>query len=150
MIMKETYTKLAQKHELPAFEELEFFIQDLDKDKLSLREIITSIHDKIDDYSKHVESIIQPETNIISMHELSNFSSDHRKELFKMFKSMMYLSREINRVQINNSEKEHVKLIHTVSKDWKVFQPVIEGLFVELRDSWEKETDQSIEEMYFG
>ena len=148
--MKESYTKLAQKHQLPAFEEIAFFVQDLDKDKLSLREIIKSIHDKIDDYSKHVESIIQPETNIISMHELSTFSSDHRKELFKMFKSMMYLSREINRVQISDSEKDNIKLINTAVKEWRVYQPVIEGLFVELRDSWKKETDQSIEEMYFG
>jgi len=151
--IKREYQKYAEKYKLPNYNDidLDFEISTIDKKKFLLREIRRKILDKIDGIKDILEGVIQPDTNSFqSMYESRMFSEEERNEIYKIYKSLMILSRKATLVNLRADQKEEADFIKGMFDEWQKLKQKLIKYLSKIKENWEKETSVKEDLGYLG
>ncbi len=150
--IKTLYAHLRKKHKLPGFDELDahFEISATDPELFSVREIRKKIAETVCDVSGIIERALQPDTNLPDLYESRVFDEGEKKELFALYKQIMVAERRMSELLIINDEKMDAGFIREFLPKWKKLKLQILPFVKKLRESWEKETEESETAHYMG
>lgn len=150
--IEEEYSKLAKKHGLPSYEELndDFEIETIEKEGFLLREIRRRINEKIEAYIKFTEDIVQPDTSLSSMHEARFFSDEERSEVFVIYRRLMFLNRMSVECSIGDNEEKSSDFIRKSFEEWKDMEKDLSKIAKRSKEIWLKDTDIKEELGYMG
>lgn len=152
MDVKELYSEIRGKNkDLPSFEELdsEFEISTVEE-RFPLRNIRRKIAEKVEYYSKIIEELLQPDTNLIPMYECRVFREDEKEDIYDVLKKLMFILRSSSEVALKSDEKEDVKFISDAFKGWTNLKPDLSKIIAKIKSSWEKETELKEDLEYLG
>ena len=150
--LKESFTKLQINYSLPNFDELdhEFEIKDITNENIILREIKDRILDKLDEYMKILESIVQPESTLLHMYESRVFTDDEKTDVYKLYKRFNYLLRFSIQTEIEDGEEKVAEFINVSYKEWLDIKPRLLKIVIKLKESWQKDDDHEENVFYCG
>lgn len=153
MTLKKKYNDLRKRYNLPSYDEINanFSIEDIDDDsELILTNIRIKIFEKIEFFTKLIESMLQPDTVFTSMYEARYISDEEKKEAYNLFKRLTALLRYATLVSINNEEEDNAKFINGAYELWCSVKKEMQKHIQRLCNVWKKETDISEDLSYFG
>ncbi len=153
MTLKNNYSKLQKKYSLPELSKLnrEFKIEEIDEEtEILLIKIRKKMTEKIGDYCKLIESILQPDSNLASLYETHHVSDRDRKDAYNLFKRMMTILRESELVGLHNKEEDNARFIKTTYEEWNKIKQRLETHINRIIKMWKKETDMASDLSYFG
>lgn len=151
MAINELYEELTKKHSLPKFEELdyEFDIASIE-DKKVLRAIRRKMSEKLEQYAKLMEDLIQPDGTFSSLYEVKDFTEDDKNNLLSLFKKMMVFYKESIKLNLNFSEEEDVNFIKRLLAFWKEIKPQLALIIDKLSENWKNDSTHKIIQDYLG
>lgn len=118
------------------FLEKEFdFIYNKDM-KNPLKEGLKKILDRIENISKILETLLQPENNYSAIHEYSHLNEDEKREISETYKKYMYLERAIIERLLNNNQESIEVLLNQIISEWKELKQRTLRIIIKIRDSW--------------
>ncbi|MBD3310505.1 hypothetical protein GF351_04755 [Candidatus Woesearchaeota archaeon] len=154
MEIKKRYSQLQKKHSLPTFDEIdhEFEINSIEEDSsFILREIRRRMVERIEEYSKIFEEIIQPDTNSFrSMSECRVFKDEDKHEIFNIYKNIMIIIRSAQIISLERDENKEAKFINSVFQNWMRIKKELMPYLEKLEKSWEKESEMDETIGYLG
>ena len=135
--LKQEYKKLQEKHGLPDFGDLnrEFYIEKIAESETDFlfREIRKFIADKIYNYMRLIETIINPSNSpafIFSF--IKTLTAEDRKKLNEIYERLSETYFEIIKMDIETSEKKDADFIKTSYSFWmkikKELMPILEKM----------------------
>lgn len=150
--IEKTYEFLRKKHNLPTFKEIdeEFEISTIESDKFLLREIRRKISERLEELCTLLEEILQPDTNVSFMYESGVFDEEEKKQVFNLYKKLMYLKRMCNEASITNNEQLDAEFINKIFSSWAEIKKETSSLMKKLRDSWLEDIETKLDLPYFG
>ncbi len=126
-------------------------IEDIDSEStLILPKIRIKIHEKIEYYTKIIESILQPDSTLSSMYEAHYINDKKKEQLYLLFKKLMNIIRKSNLASINNTDELNAVFIKNSYGKWSLLKDEVEKLIRNLSEAWKKETDIKNDSSYFG
>lgn len=145
------YGKLAKKHNLPQFAELdkEFDLGN-ECSNFPLRDVRKKMSEKFDAMLDLLAGIVSPEHTISQLHEFKFISDAEKKRAWEIYRILMAISRESLRLGILVSEPEDAKFIVASWHEWNELKPDMVKLVEKIRDSWNEETDYEEDIGYVG
>lgn len=152
--LKKEYKKLQEKHNLPAFNELNenFGIEkasEVETD-FTIREIRKQISEKAYNYLRFVETLINPVNAPMSIMTLvKTFGIEERDKLTEIYKKLMRNELQLVSVDIEYSEKKEADFIRETHKIWKEIQKDFLEIIKAVEKNWETKTQNS-SRRYFG
>ncbi len=151
MAIDELYIELLKNHKLPSFEDLdnEFDIVSIE-DKKVLRAIRRKMSEKLEQYAKLVEDLIQPDGTFSSLYEIKDFTEKDKNEMLSLFKKMMVVYKESIKLNLNYSEKEDADFILKLFDFWKEIKPQLATILDKLTEGWKNDTDHKEIQDYLG
>ena len=149
--IKKPYEELRKKHKLPKFEGLEEFqISEIEDAKFLLSEIRVKIVEKLQDSQEFLSDILNPDTNLTNMYESKVFDNEEKKEVFDIFKRLMFWKRASLAASINNDDHANAQFIKDFTSEWPSLKPKLVEMVDRVKDSWETELEQTEKLGYFG
>jgi len=146
--MKQRYQKHAKEYNLPDFSYIdhEFDISLLEGERYLLRAIKDKIVNKIDDYVKILEDVLNPDSSSYSsIYETRALSEDDKLKILMIHKQLMILLRKALIVSIDNREKDIADFINEVYDKWEKFKPGLKKIAKDLQKAWEEENFKKAE-----
>ena len=152
MEIEKEYQKLAKKHKLPSFENLnnEFEISTIEEEDFLLREVRRKIAEKIELYIKLVEPVLQPEATVCDMHECKASNEEEKKKIYDLYKRLMYLDRFSVETSVDEDDGKSSLFINEVWEEWANIKKEFVYVIIKLKESWLKESDIKEELGYLG
>jgi hypothetical protein len=152
MGIKEKYQELSGKYKLPSFEELdnEFEVSIIEKDNFLLREIRRAIIEKIEIYIEFLEKLLNPETDLSSMYESSVFNEEDRKELFEVYKKIMFFHRLSVEVSIEENDEKTSEYLNKFLGEWVEIKKRFLAVVQKTKESWVKNINIDEKLRYMG
>ncbi len=151
--VKKKYIELRKKHSLPEFNEVEehFNITSLDSENLTLKSIIKQIKSTIEERAKFFESIIQPDTDITTMHEVEFLNNNDREESIRILRELMKSYRKADLIIFDYEEEEAINYIKETTNKVIELKPRIKKIINKLIRAWDEDLlISSTEDKYFG
>ena len=142
--IKPKYEELASKYSLPEYEKLDgnFSIHTIENENQLLRQIISKIEDRIEFLLNTINEILHPDTgNLHIMHECQQFDEQEKKELYNLYKKLMYFSRNSVEVLMHNDRSMEAEFIVNFSNHWESIKPNFIEFFKKLKNSWNLEEE---------
>ncbi|MGE0792567.1 MAG: hypothetical protein AB7V77_00115 [Candidatus Woesearchaeota archaeon] len=148
----EDVENIINKYNLPNLTELyaEFGVFDPKEDEDFIKNVIEKLSDKVHNYIKFFEDIIQPDSTIVSMSESSIFENEERKEIVHILKKLIYYERLYLKININGTIQEKADYFNDYFQNWIELKTKIIPFVNKTIDLWKNDTDESKFEMYFG
>ena len=142
--------KDAYKLEKPSYDDLdkEFEISTIEETNFPIKEIRKKIAEVFESYVKVIESLLQPESDIIALHEYNYITEKDRKELHEIFRKLMYYIRYSNELSLDGMRNED--FIKKAYNDWISMKPRLKTVFAKVKESWNKQIKSSEEIGYLG
>jgi hypothetical protein len=153
MKLKEKYTTLQKKHDLPKYEELNklFDIEEISPESdLILTKIRMKIHDKIEYFTNLIESNVQPSSDLSQIYEAKEIDDKDREVLYLLFKRLMQTLRHSNNAALLNDEAHTANFIRNSFDNYVSIVPQLDSHIAKLADVWGKDTNVKSELNYFG
>lgn len=149
---KKRYELLRKKHKLPAFAELdsEFEISKVEADGFILQAIRERMAERTSHVRGVVEEALQPDTNLASLYESRVFGEEEKKRLFELYKKLMVADRRALELFILSDEEQDASFIKSFYEEWKKLKPQLAKFVRQLRESWEKDTEEGEAAGYMG
>jgi len=147
------YDQLKKKYKLPDFKSLdsEFEISSIEKSNYLLRAIISEIIENINNYSKLLQEILNPDTSsLTSMHEYRSLNDEEKDKIYNLYKKLMIIERSSMLLKLNQNEKKEAEFISNVLKEWSNIKKELSYFIGKIEDSWKKETSIKEDLKYFG
>lgn len=150
--VKEIYEEYKNKFDLPEFSrvDFEFEISSLDGDKFLLRTIRNKIKTRLENYCNTIEDLLTPDTSLPLLHECSYLTERDKKNLFNLFRKMMYMQRAAEMLEVEKKTKEDAKFIISFFNKIDLIKKEMKKITVKRMESWKKELSPYIKEEYFG
>ena len=149
--VRKRYEELKKRHKLPKFEELEGFqISDLEETEFLLSEIRGKIGERLDACREFFSELLNPDTDPANMYESRVFSDAEKKEVFDVFKRLMFWTRASLEVSISDGEAANAEFIKGFLEEWKGLKTKLEEIIASVKNSWEKESEETEKLGYFG
>lgn len=147
-----SYEKFREKYDLPSYEELnwEYEIGDIEEDELVIRNIRKKVTEKIEHTANILSGIIQPDTEISSLHEISFFTEEEKQDVIKLYKKLMYYYRWASVLNVDDTEELNAKYIKDANEKLKEMKPKLLKIFEKLKESWTKDLTKTVDAAYFG
>jgi len=122
--LKERYKKLQEKYNLPSFEELnqEFYIEKVVEFETEFltREIRRFIADKIYNYIRFVETILNPaNAPMFIFSVIKSMTPEDKKKFNDIYDKLAEIDIELIKLDIESSEKRDAEFINSISISWK-------------------------------
>lgn len=148
--MKEQFEKLKKQFNLPDFNTLnnDFEISTIEDEEFLIRCLRRKIVDKISDFLKVIEPIIQPDTTISDMQESDNFTETERNDVFDLYKKLKIMDKEALELSIIEDDKSTAEFITMASKQWPMIKERMKEISRKLQNAWEKEIVSKEEASY--
>ncbi|MBU3907313.1 MAG: hypothetical protein KKA64_03625 [Nanoarchaeota archaeon] len=152
--LKKEYEILQKKHNLPSFKELneEFSVEkvtEVETDYL-LREMRRYIADKISNYMRLVETMLNPVNAPMSVFSMiKTLGTSDKKLLLEAYKKMVEIEIKLMKIDIEYSEKGEAEFIKFVFDSWQEIKKKI----IDVAGTIEKNIDNKFENSnkgYFG
>jgi hypothetical protein len=146
--LKQRYGKLAEKYNLPLFEELDqdfeiLYFKELFEISKPLAFVRRRIYDKIGWVCSMIQTLMQPNPGSpISIEEASFFTKEEKQDFIKLLKQMMYFERLSIHLDVESTEQEDADFIKETTKKWKEIKPKIKEITNQLNKGWKKETEK--------
>lgn len=150
--IEKKYNEISGNHSLPGYEDLnrEFEIYSVEESEFLLREIRKKIVEKIDDFLKVLEPVLQPETILSDMHECRFFSDSDKREIFSTYKRLKFFEKMSFETSIDENDEKTAKFINSVFSEWSNLKQDVLEVILKLKDSWLQDTDIEEELGYMG
>lgn len=150
--MKQKYEELQKKYNLPSYQEMasDFDIDTIGKDDNLIRETLKKMFEKIDFYTRTMESLVQPEAGYATMKEVSSLSVTEQALMKKLFIELMYLTRQFTLHGLEYDEEESAKFIKEIYKQWNVIKPEIKIILQKIMEAWKIQHETEHDTGYFG
>ena len=140
--MKQTdYEPYRTKYNLPSFSELdnEFEIADIEQETAILRNICKNIYQRIDQCTKFIEKIIQPDANsYIDLYECKFFTHSEKDQLFEIFRQLMHANRTLLELDLILDEKQFAEFIKQFNTQWIQMKKMIQSYLIKLKNVWKE------------
>ncbi len=152
MLNQKIYEPIKSKYQLPDFNELDkyFSISDIENESNVLKEIRYKMHEKFEQIAKVLSDFFNPEQSFAAMYELKILDETKKKKYFILFKKIMTLLRESEKLSLKNIEKEDANFIKNAFKEYLSLMPDIEALFSDIINLWKSKDSDMDSEEYFG
>ncbi|HTZ41659.1 MAG TPA: hypothetical protein VMC07_00420 [Candidatus Omnitrophota bacterium] len=153
-VLKQEFRKLQEKYGLPGFEELnrEFSIEKIAESETEVltKEIRRFISDKIYNYIRFIETIINPvNAPIFIFSILKSITPDDKKKLGEIYDKLADIEMELIKLDIESSEKKDAEFIKKVYDSWLEIKRELLSLFDRLKKE-QKGADSDNASKYFG
>ena len=151
--MKKQYLKLQKKYKLPVFNKLkeELELDPNEENPFPLKLIRRRMHDKLTYAAKVLEMVLFPNPQSLpSIYESKFFDEDEKEVMGELYKRILSLERESNRLDIIPSYNEDAKFINKSLKEWQKIKPKIAKLLKKAEIAWVKEKSNLENHHYFG
>ena len=151
--IEKEYNNLSKKYKLPKFKEIdaEFEISSLENEKFLIKNILRSISEKLEFYIEFISNLVHPDgSSISSMYEIRFFSEDEKNGMYKLFKRLMKIDRDIIGLVLKNDEKEQSDFLNKFFTDWMNIKKELLNYIGKMKDSWEKQSTIEEDIGYFG
>ena len=149
--IKEEYQKYT-KYNLPEYEALnkEFELYFIEKSEFLLCNIRRRIHEKLAFFARILEGIIYPNpSSLVNMQEAKFFSDEEKGQITALYKKIVLLERNSNKLDVKSDEKENAEFINLLFKEWPFLTNQMFDILQKIENSWKKE-EKSSGESYFG
>ena len=140
-MIQEAYNKLAKKHQLPKYDELnnELEISTAEHEEFLIREIRRKILERVDFLAETLNNLLQPDTaSIPSMTEHNSFDEKELEETTALFKKIMILKRKGERAAFSEDEEE-ATYVKEAFETLKTEKQNIKKAFERMKEAWNKE-----------
>lgn len=151
--IEKEYSNLSKKCKLPKFKDIddEFEISALDNEKFLIKNILRNISEKLEFYIEFISNLVHPDgSSISSMYEIRFFSEEEKNGMYKMFKRLMKIDRNIAEIVLRNDEKEQADFLNKFFNDWQNMKKELLRYIEKMKDSWEKQSTIEEDIGYFG
>ncbi|MEM2121478.1 MAG: hypothetical protein QXU20_02365 [Candidatus Woesearchaeota archaeon] len=155
MGLRENYEKLMKKYNLPKFEELEkhFDLEEINDD-VSQEKILYNIRkkicEKIDLITDFLSSIIYFESETYAVFESGNLTKEEKNQLFKIFKSLMFIKRSALKIVIETNEEMEAEFIRESFQRFLSVKEELLKIIDKIRSFWIKDENEEKRVEYFG
>lgn len=152
--LKKEYSFFEKKYKLPSFTELnKYFDIERAADKESefpLREIRRYIGDKITNYIRFVETILNPAGAPMFIFSLiKTMPMEARVILQKTYSQLARMDLEVMSRDVSFDEKKEAEFINSIFSQWKEIEKNISSVLEGFKSNWEKEIKKD-SKSYFG
>lgn len=145
------YDKLKQKYRLPDIEIIDFELEIDKESKFILREIRRKSHEKLENFAKLLEGILQPETSSFSeMCEINSFSEAEKTSIMKVYSRIMKLSRRAVEVALITTEETDAQFVKELFEEWKSIKEGMLEIAKKMKESWGKDSEDDKDLRYLG
>lgn len=151
--IEEEYNKLCKKFKLPKFEEIdrEFEISTLENERFLINNILRKIVEKLEVYTEAIGNLVHPDaSSLTSMYEIRYFSDDEKNDMYKLFKKLMKINREIVELLLDADEKKEADFLNGFFNEWLNMKNDLKVYISKMKESWEKESTIEEDLGYFG
>lgn len=150
--MKRQYEELRKKYDLPEYDVLakNFEIDSISKDDNIIREILKKVFDKIDFYTRTMESLIQPDVGYSCMKEASGLNSADMSNVNKLYIQGMYIIRKFSEFGVEYNEKEAANFLKEIIVEWESIKPELKRILNKLKMIWKKQHTSKQDRGYLG
>ena len=152
--LKEVYSELQKKHNFPSFKIMneEFNIERMAEVEfdIPLREIRRFVSDKIRNYERFVEAILNPSNaNMFIFTIIKAISPEDKEKLSEVYKKLIRREIDLVELDIQYNEEKEVKFINNFYSEWQKIKPIILNIFGKINANWDKEIEKT-SKSYFG
>lgn len=152
--LKKDYEILREKYNLPGFRE---FNEDFQIERISeietdflLREIRKFISDRISNYMRFLESLLNPTNAPLFIFSLCKaLTANEKKEIEDLYKGLMKIELELLEIDIKYSEENEAEFIKNTFEFWKDFKKKWYEIIKTAKDNWDNKLE-STNKGYFG
>ena len=151
---KKFYSELAEKNQLPSFNVMneDFNIEKMSETEsdLPVREIRRFVSDKIRNYERFIEAIINPSNaNMFIFTIIKVISADDKERLSDIYKKLMKSEVDLIELDVQYDEAKELKFVNTFFKEWQGMKPVLLEILGKINSDWDKEVEKG-SNGYFG
>lgn len=153
--LKKDYKKFQEKYNLPSFERLneDFGIEkavEVETDLL-LREIRKIISDKLYNYLRFIESILNPVNVHIFIYSIIKSIGKQEKEKFsEIYKKLAQMEITLFEIEVFYSEKKEAEFIKDSYKLWQEIKKDVQEITEVIKKNWDVSKFESNDKKYFG
>ena len=150
--MKDIYNTYSQRFALPEFDRLdyEFEISTIDEESFILRHIRRKMAEKVENFAKLIEGILNPDTTPSALNECRAFTDEEKDEMYKLYKKLMHCYRRSTELDILDHEENDAEYIKSVFGAWDEIKERMLYIVGKMKDTWKEEPDKSERLEYFG
>ena len=150
--LEKKYEELMKKYNLPSFKEIDNLLEIscFQTDLFLTRNIRRSIGDRLENYAKIINELLQPDANMQSLAETGYLTEQERKSLLQLFKHLMHFIRFENELEFANDEKKDAEFIMAYLNAIPKINEQLIIIMQKLKQNWQhfEETNENIE--YLG
>ena len=152
--VKKRYEFIREKYKLPSFEEMnrDFYIEKIagtETDFLT-REIRRFISDKIFNYLRFIETLINPvNAPMFVFSVIKSITPEDKKLLNDIYGKLSEIDLKLIRMDIDSSEKEDAEFISETFKIWGVIKKDLSGILKKAKSASENKEEKN-NSGYFG
>ena len=146
--LKRDYLEVQLKHNLPSFQELN---QDFQIEKIAeyetdilIREIRKFVAEKLSNYMKFVEMLINPVNAPMSIFSLiKSIGQDDKKKLSEIYEKLVKNEIEIVELDLSFSEEKEVRYIKNSNILWQEMKKDLLGIIETIKKNWDNKASKN-------
>lgn len=147
-LLKERYFEIQKKHNLPSFEELnqEFGIEktEIEKFDILIREIRKYVADKLLNYLKFIETILNPSNaSMVIFSIIKALGEDEKKKFTEIYKKIAKIELDLIELDISFNEEKEAEFIKKGHILWKEISKDLMAIMDKVKENWDKESTKS-------
>ena len=145
------YSELCKKFKLPDFGSLsEFEVSCIEECDFLLARVREQMVDRLQSAIDFLSEILQPDTTLANMYESRVFGESEKRDVFEVFRRLMFWRREALRVSLKNDDSSNAAFVSAFVQEWKGLRSKLLGIAEKAKNSWESDSEQSEKLVYFG
>ena len=152
--LKEEYSKLQKKYDLPPFENLN---EDFNIEKAAeveteyiIREVRKFLVDKFSNYMRFIENLLNPvNVPMFVFSTVKAMTIEDRKKLAEIYKKMAKVEIDLVEVDISFSEEKEAKFIKDAYRVWQEVKEGITDTLISIKKNWDSKFETN-NKGYFG
>ncbi|MFH1650250.1 MAG: hypothetical protein ABIA93_06915 [Candidatus Woesearchaeota archaeon] len=148
-----TYDTIAVMFNLPSYAsmDVDFDLGCIEDDTAKpLHEVMRRVVERIDYVLKVLDEILNPETNLTTVHEANVFTERERSALYIVYRHMMTLFRKSQIADISGDDVKRAAFINEAVKVYSELKPALLDALGKLQQAWAVEEGKQNEPGYFG
>ncbi len=145
-------SSLLEKYGLPSQEKLEEelgLLQFEEKDDVLLG-LCTLLREKIHKYSSYLHRLIQPDSDMVELHEAESFTEQEREQLYVLFSQLHHQIKKFYLVDLSPSQEAYASYFLETFQLWLDKKREVHVAIQTILDSWNREYSSSQQQHYFG
>ena len=152
--LKKNYKKLQEKYKIPSFEELneDFGIEKASGEEtdILIREIRKQISEKVFNYLRFVETLINPVNAPMSIFTITKvLGIEEKNKLTEIYKKLVKSEVQMVSIDVDFSEKKEAEFIKETHKIWQEIKKDFLEVMQVVEKNWENKSEGK-NRKYFG